>query len=318
MMTGRLYIDGKDVYKQFGVYVSGDDGWNDLIAMPPLKSVDSNDWQEEDGIEPDLSSPVLDTREVSIKFAVAGIYSRYFDFIALLSDGAKHTFNCAYIGRTYELRLVSAGNLDYAKILGFVTLKFADDSPLPNYTYTPPVSSIAPLDDYAIDGANFTDYGVRVLQGTLSEVIKNSDVKINLLRNIQTKSGAIYDSKVVVYKSKDVKIYCLMRAGTLEELWRNYDALLYDLTRPGERTLWVNELEQEFPCYYKSCAVSEFYPDGKIWLKFTITLTFTSDFRISEDDTVLASEDNIIIYTENDIYAIDLLLDRYSYPSYGS
>lgn len=80
MMSGRLYIDGVDVYKQYGVYVS-DNGWNELVAMPPLKTVDSNDWQEEDGIEADLSSPVLNTREVNITFATQGVYSRFFHFV---------------------------------------------------------------------------------------------------------------------------------------------------------------------------------------------------------------------------------------------
>lgn len=117
------------------------------------------------------------------------------------------------------------------------------------------------------------------------------------------------------YKSKDVKLYCLMRAETLDGLWRNYDALLYDLIRPDERLLWVNELEQDFPCHYKSCTVQEFDPEGRPWLKFTLTVTFTSDFRITEDDVVLATEDNIIVFTENGVYAIDMLLDRYTYPS---
>ncbi|MCC8036700.1 MAG: hypothetical protein LIP02_00965 [Bacteroidales bacterium] len=71
MKTGSLYVDGYDVYKQFGMYVvSG--GWNELVAYPPLKTVNYNDWQEEDGIEADLSAPVLNTREVSIKFAISG------------------------------------------------------------------------------------------------------------------------------------------------------------------------------------------------------------------------------------------------------
>ena len=67
-MINRLFIDGNDAYLQYGAYgVSG--GWNELVAYPPLKSVESNDWQEEDGVEADLSEPVLNTREVSVKFA---------------------------------------------------------------------------------------------------------------------------------------------------------------------------------------------------------------------------------------------------------
>lgn len=315
MMTGRLYIDGQDAYLQYGVYVV-QGGWNELIAFPPLKTVDSNDWQEEDGVEADLSAPVLNTREIQLKIAISGLYSRFYALLGLLSDGAYHTFECAYIGRTYKLRLVSQPNLSAVKILGTATLKLADDFPLSGYEYKAPESGVAEYDDYEVDGVPFTSYGVRVLQGTLDEVLKAPNVKTALLRNIGTQAGALYDGGVdVTYKSKDVKLTCLLRAATLEELWRNYDALLYDLTRPDERTLWVAELEQEFPFYYKSCQVSEFYPDGRLWLKFTLTVTFTSDFRISDTDMVLSSEDGIIVFTQDDLYAIEMLPDRFTYPS---
>lgn len=314
MMSGKLYIDGYDVYKQYGVYVT-DGGWNTLVAMPPLKDVEKNDWQDEDGIEADLSNPVLNTREVSITFAISGVFSRYYEFIDMLSDGSYHVFDCAFIGRKYTLRLVSQSNREYAVTLGRETLKFADDYPLDGYTYKAPVSYIAASDDYLIDDVPLTNYGARVISGSFAEVIKTAAVKQNMLRNIKTKTGAIYDGKNVFFKAKDVKLNILMRADSVEQLWRNYDALLYDLIQPNERTLWVKELEQDFPFYYKSCSVSEFFPDDRIWLKFTLTLCFTRDFRIDESETVLASEDGIVIFTENDVYAIDLMLDSYSYVS---
>lgn len=293
-MKGRLYIDGNDAYTEYGVYVVKG-GWNELIAHPPLKSVESNDWQEMDGIEADLSAPMLDTREIQLKVAFAGLDNRFFTLLELLSDESYHVFECAYIKRTYRLRLVSQPNLAAAKVIGTATLKFADDFPLWGYTYKKPASNVAAYDDYTFDGVNFTTYGVRVLKGTLDEVMKTPTVKTNLLRNISTQAGALYDGKNVSYKSKDVKINCLMRADTLEELWRNYDALLYDLIRPNERKLWVDELGQEFLFYYKSCQVTEFYPTDKIWLQFTLTVTFTAVLRIGDGDVVLASEDKIII-----------------------
>lgn len=308
MMRGRLYIDGNDAYTEYGVYVV-DGGWNSLIEMPPLKPVPTNDWQEEDGIEADLSNPVLNSREVSISFAFTGAYERYFSLIELLSDGAYHEFNCAYIGRNFTLRLVSQSSLDYVTQLSKTVLKFADDFPLNGYEYAAPVSTVLEADDYDIDGVHFTDYGVRILQGTLTEVLKSSEVKKNLLRNIGTQSGASYDDARVTYKSKEVKINCLMRAETLTELWRNYDALLFDLIRPDEHLLWVNDIEQEFPCYYKSCSVSEFYPCDKIWLKFTLTLTVTDGLRITESDMLLSTEDGIIIITDMTELPIDMLPD---------
>lgn len=314
MMTGRLYIDGHDAYKQWGVYVvSG--GWNELIAYPPLKTVEYNDWQEEDGIEADLSDPKLNTKEVSINIAYGGLFSRFIEFVTMLSDRAYHEFNCAHIGRRYTLRLTQMPNLDHAQTLGFATLKFSNDFPLKGYSYKAPRSSVMRAEDYLIDGLPFTDYGCRILQGSLSEVMKTAAVKENLLRNIATQSGAIYDDAAVTFKSKDVKLNCLMRAETLDELWRNYDALLFDLTRPDERLLEVSSLEQEFPCHYKSASVSEFYPEDKIWLRFTLTLTFTHSFRLNGDDYVLASEDGIIIFTQDGENAIEMLPDYFKYPS---
>lgn len=314
MMSGKLFVDGKDVYKQFGIYVP-DGGWSSLIAFPPLKTCEQNDWQEEDGVEIDLSEPVLNSREVSLTFAISNVFSRYNDFIELLSDGSYHVFDCAVIGRRFTLRLVSQSNREYAVTFGRETLKFADDFPFPDYTYKAPSSGMAANDAYLIDGVQTTNYGLRVLQGSFAEVLKTAAVKQNMLRNIKTQSGAIYDGEIVFYKAKDVKLNCLMRAETLTELWRNYDALLHDLIQPNERTLSVKELEQDFPFCYKSCQVTEFYPDGRIWLKFTLTLTFTRDFRINEDGTILVCEDGTPVVTEDGVYFIDLLLDRYGFDS---
>lgn len=314
MMTGRLYIDGHDAYLQWGVYVVVG-GWNEAIAYAPLKTVEFNDWQEEDGIEADLSDPKLSTKEISLNFAYAGLYSRFIEFVNLLADGAYHEFNCVHIRRQFTLRMTQMPNLDHAATLSFVSIKFSNDFPLKGYAYREPSSSVVRAEDYLIDGVPFTDYGCRILKGSLSEVMKSAAVKPNLLRNIATQPGAIYDGAVVTFKSKDVKLKCLMRADTLDELWRNYDALLFDLIRPDERLLEVSELEQTFPCFYKSASVSEFYPDDKIWLAFTLTLTFTHSFRLEGDDYVLASEDGIIIFTEDGENAIEMLPDRFRYPS---
>lgn len=314
MMTGRLYIDGHDAYRQWGVYVvSG--GWNEVLSYPPLKTPEANDWQEEDGIEADLTNPQLNTKEVTIRFAYSGLYSRFLTFIDVLSDGAYHDFNCSSIGRRFTLRMTQMPNLDMMHTLGFITIKLCNDFPLKGYTYKAPESGMMRADDYLIDGLPFTNYGCRILQGSLAEVIKTPAVKQNLLRNIASQPGAVYDGHRVTFKTKDVKLNCLMRADTLDELWRNYDALLFDLIRPDERLLEVSELEQTFPCYYKSANVTDFYPEDRIWLAFTLTLTFTHSFRLDNDDFVLATEDGIIIFTEDGDNAIDMLPNYFMYPS---
>ena len=303
-MTGKLYIDGKDAYSLYGVFITGG-GYNELVAYPSLKKVDSNDWAEEDGIEPDLASPVLDTREFNIKFSYHGVNARFGAFIELISDMAYHTFNFQEIGKTYRLRLVSHPNLSRTLSLGLFTLRFADDFPLDGYTYQAPSSTIIQQTGYELDERNLVNYGVCVLQDSEAEIIKSPAVKKNLLQNIASRSGAIYDGEFVVFQTKGVKLNCLMRAKTLQEFWRNYNALLYDLTRPDERMLYVDSTGYEYPCYYKSCSVDKFFPTGKIWFQFSIVLVFTS-FRVSGEEFLLASEDDFLIITEQDDYAINL------------
>lgn len=303
MMTDRFYIDGKDAYSEYGVFVT-EGGYNGVVAYPPLKSVKSNDWQEMDGIEVELSAPKLDTRQFPMDFAFSGKDYRWGDFVQRLSDKAYHTFQFKEIGRTYRLRLVSNSKTEMAKRLGFVTIKFADDFPMDGYTYKAPSSTIGVCRDYEIDGKPFTDYGVRILEGTLDEILKAPEVKTNLLRNINIQPGAIYDGERVTYKAKDVKVNCLLRGADLTEMWRNYDALLYDLTRSGQRMLYCDETGYEYPCYYKSCSVSEFYATAR-WLKFTLTFCFIS-FRLEDTEYVLATETRDLVVTEDGEYAIDL------------
>lgn len=311
MMTGKLYIDRKDAFTNWGIYAQAQ-GWNELLSYPPLKTPEANDWQEEDGIDPDLSAPVLNTREVTVRFAYSGDFNRLEGLVAVLSDGAYHEFDIASIGRKFSLRMTQTPNLDIYRELGFINIKFADDFPMKGDDYTSPESSLQRTEDYLLDGVPFTNYGCRILKGTLSEIVKPSAVKQNLLRNIASQPGVIYDNGPVTFKAKDVKLSCLMRAETLQELWRNYDALLFDLIRPDERILGVKELQSIFPCHYKSANVTGFYPEGKIWLAFTLTLTFTHSFRLDNSAAVLATEDGVPIASEDFEFSFNCIPQKQS------
>lgn len=258
------------MYTQYGVYVT-EGGYNSLIGFPALKEVEKNDWQEIDGVEVDLSAPVLNAHEVEIKFACSG--GDIQGFVSYLQTGWL-TCVFAEISRTYVLRYISVSNFKYYADLVTATIKFSDDFPLRNYTYTAPQSTIPENDDYKLDGDYLTDWGVRVLQGSLAEILKPAQVKPNLSRDIQSVAGVEYTATPVTLKSRNVKLQCLLRAATLTELWRNWDALLYDLIRPDARELYVKALDETYDCYYKQCSVQNFCPDGKIWLQFTLTLEF--------------------------------------------
>lgn len=309
-MTGRLYIDGVDSYSNYGLFVCNK-GYEELVEYPSLKDVNTNDWPEEDGIEPDLLNPVLDTKQFKMDFAVhknirTGL------FLDAITDGAYHDFNFAEIGRSFKLRLTQNPSFALFNGIELLQFKFSNDFPIPeSYTYTPP-SSIASNTGYDIDGRDFGRYGIRVLSGSISEVLKMPTVKDNLLINLKNQQGVTYDEEEVFFKSKDVKLNLLMTANSLSEFWQNYDAFIYDLTRPEERTLYADYTGYEYPCFYKSCNTIDFSPvNGKVWFKFTLTLTFITFRRSGEEfELLLAAENGALVITEessdNDPVYIDL------------
>ena len=273
-MRGVLYIDGTDVYTTYGISIS-EVGYDDLVCLPEIKPIQYNDWHEKNGIEPDLSSPVVAAKDVTIPFNVSEVSSNYSAFIGLLSDGSYHSFNFAEIGLTKELRLKSCGSLKSIQELGTFTLTFSDDDPMKGYQYSAPSSAWDQLGDYLIDGKDVAVYGIRMLRGTKDAIMRSPDVKENLLRNVSVKAGVIYDGKNVTYKSRTVQLQCLMRAKDSAEFWRNRNALFYDLIQKGERTLTVSSIGKDIPCFYKGCSVKCFYPDnGKFWFEFTLSLEF--------------------------------------------
>ena len=269
-MTGDLYIDGQDAFANYGLIVV-EGGYKNIPAFPPLKTIDFNDWPEDNGSDVDYESLTLNVTEINVDFCFMGS-ERMEAFFAKISEKSYHDWNFAEAGRTLKLRMLSKPNYkDYVKFRPF-SLKFANDFPIPSdYVYQVPVSTITnPTPGTLLGDIDLGQYGCAVLEGTKESIEKKPDVKPNLTQNIQTLDGAIYDDNKVVYKAKDIRLNLLMRAGSLAEFWRNRDSLLYDLTRKEARHLYFNGKDYEF--YYKGCTTKDFFPLDKIWYEFQLTL----------------------------------------------
>lgn len=282
--SGRLYIGGEDVWDVCYVCTAFG-GFNELIAFPPLKTPPANDWYEERGFDPDLSDPVLDTREVTLRFSATDEEDYAYTLGKLYS---VVEVRAPSIGRSWSLRFIAPTDSAHSSTFG---LKFADDTPMLGYTYQPPkaekerewILSTSRRDDFVITESPkraFVDYGARVLGDVVDEMERRNEVKTGLLRKFSTKPGAFYDEAALFReKGGDRQVQLLMRADTLVELWRNYDALLFDLIRPGARRY------KDAPFYYSSCRIDHFIPDEpRPWLQFTLTLTF---FEGSSEDSYL-------------------------------
>lgn len=275
-MKGVLFIDGKDAFEEYGVYPA-EGTYADIACLPKLKEVPCNDWHEHNGVEPDLSNPVLGAKAVALTLysdrGSVGISS----LVSSLSNGSYHDFEFREIGRTVTLRMSQCTVSSSVGGLSEFTISVSEDAPLADgYVYKAPSSSIVDKrGDYFLDDVDFAEYGVRVLDGALQSITEMPAVKENLLTDISVMPGIEYDGKEVHYKSRTAELPCLLRAETAEEFWRNRDALLYDLSKPGERTLSVRSITKDIPCYYNGCSSASIsLLPGIFWFTFTLQLEF--------------------------------------------
>jgi len=271
-MIATLYIDGHDVFVDYGIFIT-EGGYNGLLSFPSLKEPDKTDWAERDGIEVDLLNPVLNAKKFSVSFAVKS-NGDFNGLMALIFNQVYHTFNFAEVGLIKSLRVVSCSDFKGTNnSLRFFSLEFSDDFPLSAYSYQVPVSTQISQRGYELDSNDFSKYGVAILEGSDAEILKPNAVKPNLTVNVKYVSGETYSNDGVVFQSKDVKLKCLLLATNISEFWRNYNALLFDLSKSGLRTIYYSGLG--YKCHYKSSSVSRFDMKGRIWCEFEISLVFT-------------------------------------------
>lgn len=272
MMTGKLYIDGIDVYANYGLYAQ-DQGYNNLIQWASLKGISYNDWYEEDGIEIDLSGSIIDSRTCSLKLCGVSTYAKVDELINALRNTVYHTIEAVEIGRTYSnLRYITASEPSIVDNLWQFELSFVEDNPIIP-AGGEPKSNIASYADYAIDGRLFTDYGVRILGGTRSSLCQIPSRKTNWELSSAYTNGIISGDKGNG-RCRDYKatLRCLMRAESLAELWNNYDALFAQMTSAGEHFIDVLAMAKRYPYYYQASIIKRFYASDKIWLEFDISV----------------------------------------------
>lgn len=299
-MKGRLFIDGKDVFTEYGVFVE-QYGYKALIQAPPFKSIDSTEWDEFDGAEYDLSEPVLDSKTFSVAFCITDITSAS-DLFELLSDKAYHTFDFRELGKTYRLRLTSNGSLSSKVRLGKLSLGFADDFPTPDKIAPYPTGAVdVKQSGYELDDIDFSRFGIYILNGTDDNILKAPDVRPNLTINTKGEAGVSYDGEIVMYKPKDVVVKMLIRAANVTVFWERWNALFTALIKPDTRRFYIDKTVEEFDCFYRKCSVSKFdiLRNGRVWCEFSVTLTFINS-RPTGNYALLVTENDELVLTEDE------------------
>lgn len=295
-MDGKLYIDGKDAYSAYGVYIGGN-SLGAFVQYAAFKPVDSTDWPEEDGEEYDLTAPVLDARTMQVPFCITDIRQADIFFDAL-ADGAYHTFDIPALGRQWKLRMTANGTFAASDTLGKFTLTFSDDFPnVPDMPDTSIPSGGLASTGYSIDGVDMAGFGLRVLQGTRDGLLKAPQVKAALGIGSRNTSGIRYDGTEVLFKPKDITMQLLLKAPSADTFWLRYDALFSTLLQPGTRMLgskWA-----DYDCFYYGQRVTQFHllPGGGVWCGFSLTLRAVSPRPAG--NYLLATEASDFVTTED-------------------
>ncbi len=259
-----LIIDGRNIANFGGKLLQH--SFSDLVEYPPLKKVDSNDWAEFDGLEVDLGNPRLDKKELSLSLYFSN-KEQFANFSTYLFEKSHRNWHFTELGKTYKLRLKGFTGFKIFQGICEVKVDLIDDYPLYGYSYTAPALSVASY-GYALDGVDFSRYGIIPLQGS-EQKIKGADKSKKILEiSNQVMQGVKVAPQPLKKKSRSAGVKCFMKLP-LTDFWKSYQAFLFDLTKPQERTLTAHG--NTYKCHYKSAKVKHFdLVDGVVWCEFEL------------------------------------------------
>lgn len=138
-MTGLYSINGNDIYTAYGLVITS--GVGSLLDMPDRKSPYSHDWQDENGVEVDLSRPLFQARQVTFNVVLEGngyadFWAKYKALFELLSSPGLLELYCADLGSTFHIYYTSSSNfqrhtrLRSGQVIMSFTLVFTEPVPI--------------------------------------------------------------------------------------------------------------------------------------------------------------------------------------------
>ncbi len=291
-MTGQCYIDGRDIYSDFGGIIT-DGGYDDLFKLPGMIEPDKNDWAEEDGVEVDLSAPMLQPREIVISFASISIV-QWRLFVEFLTNVGYREVSIPYLGRTWTLRYDTMTELGLNNEADLFTVKFIEDNPIVP-TGTVPIGTVPFESVLELDGVSLDKWGIIVEDG-LDDFDKTPPLKRNLTRTSSAISGQIYDAGTAVFAEKEITVRCTMISTDMAGLWAQLDALLATLVQPGERT--ISRGGRGYSAYYRGCANAQLLSHAsEVAVRFDLKMNVMA-FRVGAITYLLSSESGAYVETE--------------------
>lgn len=300
-MTGYCYIDGIDIYTEFGVFIEGD-GYDGLLSFPALKEPDKNDWPEEHGIEVDLSEPGLQAQEIIIDFAIID-GRNWRDFFIFLTSNGYREINIPPLSRSWTLRVSDMPGLEDYDGADIFSIRFVQDMPVISSGYPAANASGVLTSPVSLDGKTLDKYGIIITDG-LGDLERAPRLKKALTRTNSLLNGQLYDTAFIRYAEKEVTFGCCLNTSQMAFFWNLYGGFFGDLLKPGTRS--IGYYGKNYKAYYKKSGNWRLHShSGEVVCEFDLTLCFTA-FSIGADVYLLASEADELIVTEDGLFFIDV------------
>lgn len=316
-MRGSCIIDGVDL-ADYGMFILRG-GSNDLLSMPERKKPETINYYEINGVDVDLSEIYFKEKNVVMRYHISAESGSEFsyrlnDFYRLISKPGVRTMYVREFARSFVLRYEQFQSLSYKDGLikpgrkkGELVIQFVMDDPLQLFTnpeLLDPVGGRQHSTYVLLDVRDLSEYGI-IVRECYNTILRHPAVKKPLTRSFKKGNGLLVaeQKKEVTFETKNITVSCTMIADSRAAFYNNYEALFNALSQKEELELTVDSAMDR--CYYS--AMKGFKKESMFdrRVKVSFDLEFVSLDK-GEIDLLLATEDRLLVVTEDGEYYIDL------------
>lgn len=284
-MIGSCIINGVDV-AQWDMFILRDSDY-DFLSFPDRKEPTSNNWQQYDGIDVDLSEIYFNAKKVTVGFFIKADNGSEFlyrlnAFYTLISAPGTISLYSREFDRTFSLRYISCPEYRHRNGMykegtkrGEITVEFSMDDPLQLFTNP---ALLVPTGNrntqfVSVNNYDLGRFGI-IVNECYNTTLKLPAVKPPLVQSFERSTGLhVTPASQTIFEATQVTIDCTMLATTRAEFYHNYEALFNNLTRREAVMLSTFSFDSE--CFYRSMQNFEKmkpFSDG-VRVKFSLILT---------------------------------------------
>lgn len=310
-MIGSCIINGVDI-ATWDMFILKDSD-SDFLSFPDRKEPTSNNWQEYDGLDVDLTEVYFNAKKVVTRFFIkadtgAEFLYRLNAFHTLISAPGTLSLYSREFDRTFLLRFISCPEYRHTNGMykdgtkrGEITVEFSMDNPLQLFNnpalFIPTANRNTQF--VSINNYDLGRFGI-IVNECYNTTLKLPAVKPPLVQSFERSTGLfVTPSSQTTFEATQVTIECTMLADTREEFYHNYEALFNNLTKTDAVQLSTFSFDAD--CFYNSMQNFEKlkpFSDG-VRVRFSLILTLITPGLIR---FLLGTQDNYFINTQDNYF----------------